>query len=79
MLCLEDAQGTPIYTDRKYFRGCLWKGLHRRLGGLWTLTANGCGVLFEEKDENAFIRFKFGADFAQPCQQIKKAFEWHTK
>lgn len=38
-------------------------------------TANGCGVLLEVKDENVFIRFKFGAGFAQPCQQVKKAFE----
>lgn len=49
------------------------------MGGLWTVTANGCGVLLEEKDETLSIRFKFGAGFAQPCQQVIKAFEWHTK
>lgn len=54
-----------------YRRGCI--------GGLWTVTANGCGVLLEEKDENVSIKFKFGAGFAQPCEQVIKAFEWHTK
>lgn len=49
------------------------------MGGLWTVTANGCGVLLEEKDETLSIRFKFGAVFAQPYQQVIKAFEWHTK